>query len=404
MRRRVWWQCTILDGRAAELSGSPVMTNHNWETNIPLNINDSDLIPGMTEPPKEHTGPTDMMLVSLANVTGVWLLNRGRFSSFNGVWSKLTSEDTPSEEKWADLRDLQEQIENKITKYCDKAVPLHELTLSIYHAGVAKLRFMIYKASINGVMQSGTPAQQKKLKYELFMAALHLVEHGCVMGLKESLKGFRWRMAAHFQWQPIVYLVNELISRTTGPEVEKAWKLLSDLYEGYGDVLFKANRTLPVAVGNIAIRAWTAYDEAKHPFGHPFGEGHTPEFIQILKRQRGLGQTRDSSPSSFDTGASVQSGGVGIEGVANDMFAGPIYRASMKQTTGVQFDAAGGDIGNTFDSASLGSEAPLSYPPEMTINPNTISFDTTQMDWNEWNGLVQSYHLDMVDSNYGMRF
>lgn len=52
MRRRVWWQIVLLDNRNAQLSGlkNSVVANF-FDTNIPANINDSDLNPNMSEQP-----------------------------------------------------------------------------------------------------------------------------------------------------------------------------------------------------------------------------------------------------------------------------------------------------------------------------------------------------------------
>ncbi|EHL02551.1 putative Uncharacterized transcriptional regulatory protein [Glarea lozoyensis 74030] len=64
MRRRLWWQIIFLDSRVGELAGCPPsMLQHLRTTRIPLNVNDSDLFPGMREPPVEHTGITEMIHV-----------------------------------------------------------------------------------------------------------------------------------------------------------------------------------------------------------------------------------------------------------------------------------------------------------------------------------------------------
>lgn len=61
MRRRLWWHISLQDARAAEDHGSdPNFHEHLYDTRLPLNINDDEIWPGMTETPQEHQGATDM--------------------------------------------------------------------------------------------------------------------------------------------------------------------------------------------------------------------------------------------------------------------------------------------------------------------------------------------------------
>lgn len=61
MRRRLWWQLCILDTRAAEDYGSePSIVDQLFDTEVPLNIDDSDLDPEATEAPIPKTGPSEM--------------------------------------------------------------------------------------------------------------------------------------------------------------------------------------------------------------------------------------------------------------------------------------------------------------------------------------------------------
>ena len=61
MRRRLWWHISLLDARAAEDHGAdPNFHEHLYDTRLPLNVNDDDLWPEMTEAPQEHKGATEM--------------------------------------------------------------------------------------------------------------------------------------------------------------------------------------------------------------------------------------------------------------------------------------------------------------------------------------------------------
>lgn len=61
MRRRLWWQVGILDTRASEDHGcDPTIIEQSFDTQMPLNINDVDIWPGISELPPEKVGCTDM--------------------------------------------------------------------------------------------------------------------------------------------------------------------------------------------------------------------------------------------------------------------------------------------------------------------------------------------------------
>ena len=57
----MWWSLCVLDSRAAEDTGyDAAIPNEGVDTQMPLNVNDSDLEPDMTELPKPRQGRTDM--------------------------------------------------------------------------------------------------------------------------------------------------------------------------------------------------------------------------------------------------------------------------------------------------------------------------------------------------------
>ena len=61
MRRRIWWQTVILDSRASEEIGcDPAIYDMMADTQLPRNLNDSDMTFDMKELPESKVGFTDM--------------------------------------------------------------------------------------------------------------------------------------------------------------------------------------------------------------------------------------------------------------------------------------------------------------------------------------------------------
>ena len=60
-RRRLWWHLQHLDLALSVRSGmTPLTLMADWDAKIPLNIEDEDINPSMTELPKERKGMTSM--------------------------------------------------------------------------------------------------------------------------------------------------------------------------------------------------------------------------------------------------------------------------------------------------------------------------------------------------------
>lgn len=79
MRRRLWWQILLIDGRAAQLAHSPgpIMLSPGLEFTLPSNLNDADISPSMTGQPIPHKGPTEMLFCLLRYELGKFLKEQG---------------------------------------------------------------------------------------------------------------------------------------------------------------------------------------------------------------------------------------------------------------------------------------------------------------------------------------
>jgi hypothetical protein len=67
LRLRLWWQIILLDCKAAKLSGFAwdIKNDNHFNSQPPLNINDANLYPEMTELPTEITTHSTEMLLCL---------------------------------------------------------------------------------------------------------------------------------------------------------------------------------------------------------------------------------------------------------------------------------------------------------------------------------------------------
>jgi Fungal specific transcription factor domain len=89
IRRRLFWQLLPLDGFAGGVSTGISTAPNDWDTKQPLNINDDQIYPGITQQPEGRKGATEMMyclarseLSKLYTRTGVKIKDVGAVLQF----------------------------------------------------------------------------------------------------------------------------------------------------------------------------------------------------------------------------------------------------------------------------------------------------------------------------------
>ena len=128
MRRRLWWQLVLIDSRIAEISGAGTsMLTYAWNTKIPANVNDSDLVSDMRDPPVERPGLTEMVFVRL----------RCEVTQFVQK-SQPTTESLTAEEQA--IGAFEGRLEREYLTYCDPSIPLHLMSSMVTKSALCKLR------------------------------------------------------------------------------------------------------------------------------------------------------------------------------------------------------------------------------------------------------------------------
>jgi Fungal specific transcription factor domain len=256
LRRRLWWQTLVLDGRMAELSGSgfSVLASLS-DTKLPLNVNNTDLQPGVIEPPAEHTGATEMMFCLLRYEFGAFFTRaklgpRGPTNAFDGVWQALTTSETSITQRDQTINELQEILESKFLRFCDPLNPLHFLTGALARSALATMRFKVHHP--RGRRGQKLPTEELDM---LFTSSLRIIEYDNIGHSTQSIQRFLWHIKSHFAWDPFIYLLTELRRRVTGDEVDRAWQQVEEAYHHHGEFLTMRS-PLHDSVATLAERAW----------------------------------------------------------------------------------------------------------------------------------------------------
>ncbi|USW52692.1 hypothetical protein Slin15195_G060110 [Septoria linicola] len=261
MRRRVFWQLLPLDGMSGQLSGTGIaITADSWDTKQPLNINDEDIWPGMDRPPVERHGATDM----------IFCLARTEIGKFHqkvkpqlGLWAKFwEAKDLPAIHNA--LSEVERTMEEKYIRYCDFGIPIHCLAMAMARGALqsGRLRVKLGSAKNNGA----TPDERR----EIYTLASKILDLDLAVHENAALNRFDWHMKSFFQWDPLIWMLNEVIREDTILDRDEVWAKTAHIYKCHPELiagkksdlshpeLNPGHRSIDIALGRLTVKSWDA--------------------------------------------------------------------------------------------------------------------------------------------------
>ncbi|KAL2834863.1 fungal-specific transcription factor domain-containing protein [Aspergillus cavernicola] len=250
MRRRLFWQLLPLDAYAGQVSGTGISISPNsWDTKQPLNINDDQIFPGMTQQPQEQRGASEM----------IFCLSRIELSNFytrTGVKMKeldatIQFKDAGDIEKLID--EVEDLIETRFLRYCDILNPLHVFTSGIVRSATNAVRLRARMPLLT--KQSITVTSRR----DLCTLAEKILDTNNTLYSNPSINKFRWQMAAFFLWDALLCILRSLaeVGFYSPLELTTTWTKVAQVYSNHEE-LFKPRRTLHATIGRLTLKAWLA--------------------------------------------------------------------------------------------------------------------------------------------------
>lgn len=269
MRRRLFWQLLPLDSWAAQVSGTGISLSPNsWDTKQPLNINDDQIFPGMTQQPQEQRGASEM----------IFCLSRIELSNFytrTGVKMKKiggTIEFRDAEDIERLIDEVEDLIETKFLRYCDILNPLHLLTIGIVRSAINAVRLRARMPLL--MKQTITDAQRR----DLCTLAEKILDTNSAIYSSPNMEKFRWQTQAFFLWDALLCILLSLakVGFYSTSELNTTWNKVAEVYSNHEE-LVKRRRALHVTIGKLTLRAWHA--------NRPSHSSPEPAFITALRAQ-----------------------------------------------------------------------------------------------------------------------
>lgn len=227
MRRRLWWAICILDLRSAEDQGTELtIAERTYDTQFPLNVNDADISPDMTDFPEEQEGPTDMTFCLIRYE--ICALARKIHFATNGM-APCQSRSTEGERDEM-LMECYERIEKKYLKSCgDKDTDvLHWVAAMIARLIMAKMSLIIYQPML---LHSTGQELASGIRHRLFMASLEVVEYTKILNSELRCRQWRWLFQTYAQWHAVAYLLLEVCRLPWTASLERAWIVLNATFQ-----------------------------------------------------------------------------------------------------------------------------------------------------------------------------
>ena len=204
-----------------------------WNAKSPSNINDADMWPGMTDEPVVNVRPTEMVVCLLHyEMGGFWkkkLLQAGVLEADLAKAMQQWLLTKTIQEKDAFVDEYQANLEERILRYCDPAVPLEMLALLVGRSMCKGIRFMAHHPR-RYANQREIPEEEREF---LWTTSLAMIETDNLCHSHRALQRFQWYIDSGFQWHTFIYVLGELNRRPTGEGKDDAWAQIEDIYKNH---------------------------------------------------------------------------------------------------------------------------------------------------------------------------
>ncbi|GFG12000.1 quinidine resistance protein 3 [Aspergillus udagawae] len=223
LRRRLWAQICHLDFRAAEGHGfAPSIHESDFDTRLPLNVDDVDLVEGVVPSTRLSDAPkfTDMTIYLLritaaqcyGRIIQITHASRKRIRACSqgslGEAQVLSELQTLLKSAEAMAAELEKALDD-LVQYCDKRVSLQSMALHL--SAHLKSKFWV-------IFWIQIPRQDREkiispaIRRSIFMDAATIVENWCTIASSKDYEPFQWHISSHAGFYPILYVLSEVCS------------------------------------------------------------------------------------------------------------------------------------------------------------------------------------------------
>lgn len=224
MQRRLWWQISIVDTRAAEdHSTDPSFSRKFFDTRLPLNINDDDISPTSKDASQGHVGTTEMTSCHIRYELCIAIRQLSFVPQANTPHHTGSATRT-LEEKNRIIETCHQRIESRYLQHCDKSVSILWLCATVARLIMAKMWLMSQHLS-RGISMSQwhSGPQSSDVRERFYVTSVEVVEYSHLLITDENTAKWGWLFRTYMQWRLVAFILAELWVRPPRPDYERGW-------------------------------------------------------------------------------------------------------------------------------------------------------------------------------------
>ncbi|KAF4950559.1 hypothetical protein FGADI_8118 [Fusarium gaditjirri] len=208
LRRRLWWH---------------ILREEIFDTNLPLNINDSDITPHTAEGPIEREGYTQMTfcLIHCEVMRAGWKVGYA-LPTTNSVANAA------QDDGLSIVQELKSRLEERYLSYCEESVPFMLFTSTVARLIIAHTWLVVHFPSKGKPGHSSTISDP--IRDRLFSTSMEVLELSSFILTNSSISKWTWHSKTHIQWHALIFVLSEICSRPASTEYDRAWEFINTVH------------------------------------------------------------------------------------------------------------------------------------------------------------------------------
>ena len=238
MRRRLWWQLSLLDAQSAhDRASDPVIFPASFDTPMPLNIEDDDLSFHGKETVHAREGLTPMTFCLVTFEISSTM--RELIYVPPGMRKPSPKEmDDDLQRKFALITATQQHIEDKYLQSCDQTNP----SVSVIRKTVDLCVGIMWLVTYRPIQRSAASPSPAKIDGPTALdQSVRVLELSLEL---EEIPSHRWLVTIYVQWHALAVALAELCVQTEGSLVQRAWKAVDAVFDRSADRVADSNSGL----------------------------------------------------------------------------------------------------------------------------------------------------------------
>ncbi|KAH8897233.1 hypothetical protein GQ53DRAFT_712959 [Thozetella sp. PMI_491] len=285
MQVRLWWYIRGLNSRVRRSMGLLSTVDDLCNVRLPMNVNDADLHPHMTNPPTvQYTAATEMVYCLMKYDLWNFVRKPPKSRASNSLnpredATKLVKSTSPESmtRKRTLLAEVESLLREKYLEHLDSNIPLQRLSIAIANITVHRQRFVMFHPRNQPECGRFMSEDDQDLVFESSVRLLELDREVRSTSFSTSLLD---HMTCRTQVEALVYMVSELRQRATGLFAERAWAVLEAMHSEQASVL-QGDHKFYIALADLTLEAWeTRWHAIKLRLAD------VPRFIELLQSVR----------------------------------------------------------------------------------------------------------------------